>query len=232
MAVAELNLAEGDRENLQGDIQPNLALVVLFLRDIEQAEADSSYQRKIVVNSIGGRKHARLEVNKIDPAPTIRRVTDNINATIMLSGTFSPLDAYELYCLGEENRANKLSLPNPFPKENRLLLAAEKATTQLESREDADNRKEIAEHIKSIIECVPGNVAVFFTSYPMMNNYREVCLASARAAKKKLFIEPRSADEVPDLLEEFFRLGGRGGGVLLEWQVESLPKASTTKARP
>ncbi len=215
VAVAELNLAEGDRENLQGDIQPNLALVVLFLRDLEQAEADSSYQRKVVVNSIGGRKHARLEVNKIDPAPTIRRVTDNINATIMLSGTFSPIDAYELYCLGEENRAIKLSLPNPFPKENRLLLTAEKATTQLESREDADNKKEIAEHIKSIIECVPGNVAVFFTSYPMMNNYREVCLASARTAKKKLFIEPRNADEVPDLLEEFFRQGSRGGGVLL-----------------
>jgi DNA excision repair protein ERCC-2 len=215
VAVAELNLAEGDRENLQGDIQPNLALVALFLRDIEQAEADSTYQRKIVVNSIGGRKHGRLEVSIIDPAPTIRRVTDNIHATVMLSGTFSPLDAYELYCLGEENRATKLSLPNPFPKENRLLLSAEKATTQLESREDADNRKEIAEHIKSIIECVPRNVAVFFTSYPMMNNYREVCLASARKAKKKLFIEPRSADEVPDLLEEFFRLGGRGGGVLL-----------------
>lgn len=215
VAVAELNLAEGDRENLAGDIQPNLALVVLFLRDIEQAEEDSSYQRKIVVNSIGGRKHARLEVNIIDPAPTIRKVTDNINATVMLSGTFSPLEAYELYCLGEESRAKKLSLPNPFPKENRLLLAAEKATTQLESREDADNRMEIAEHIKSIIECVPGNVAVFFTSYPMMNNYREVCLASARTAKKKLFIEPRSAEEVPDLLEEFFRLGGRGGGVLL-----------------
>lgn len=215
VAVAELNLAEGDRENLQGDIQPNLALVVLFLRDIEQAEADLSYQRKIVVNSIGGRKHARLEVNRIDPAPTIRRVTDNINATIMLSGTFSPLDAYELYCLGEEDRAKKLSLPNPFPKENRLLLAAEKATTQLESREDADNRAEIAGHIKSIIECVPGNVAIFFTSYPMMNNYREVCLTSARAARKKLFAEPRSAEEVPDLLEEFFQLGGRGGGVLL-----------------
>ncbi len=215
VAVAELNLAEGDKENLSGDIQPNLALVALFLRDIEQAEDDPSYQRKIVVNSIGGRKHARLEVNRIDPAPTIRRVTDNINATIMLSGPFSPLDAYELYCLGEENRAKKLSLPNPFPKENRLLMAAEKATTQLESREDADNKIEITGHIKSIIECVPGNVAVFFTSYPMMNNYREICQVSARAVKKKLFLEPRIADEVPGLLEEFFRLGSLGGGVLL-----------------
>lgn len=215
VAVADLNLAEGDRENIKGEIQPSLALVLLFLQDVEKAETDPSYQRKIIVSGSGDRKHARLEVNNIDPAPTIRRITDNINATVMLSGTFSPLDAYELYCLGEENRAQKFSLPNPFPKENRLLLVAEKATTQLENREDADNRHEITEHIRSIVEEVPGNVAVFFTSYPMMNNYREVCQASARRAGKMLCIEPRSADEVPALLDEFFLLGRRGGGVLM-----------------
>ena len=222
VAVADLNLSEGDRENLQGDIQPSLALVLLFLRDVESAESDASYQRKISVSSIGsegggrsgGRRAARLEVSNIDPAVNIRRITDNINATIMLSGTFSPLDAYELYCLGEEGRAEKLSLPNPFPRENRLLLASKKATTQLEMREDADMREEISGHIRSIIECVPGNVAVFFTSYPMMNNYRDVCLASCRRAGKTLCPEPRSSDEVPELLDEFFRLAGRGGGVL------------------
>ena len=214
VAVADLNLAEGDRENLQGDIQPSLALVLLYLMDVEMGEKDSSYQRKIIVSGSGGRKFARLEVNNIDPAINIRRITDNINATIMLSGTFSPLEAYELYCLGEENRAQKLSLPNPFPKENRLLMAAKKATTQLEIREDADNREEISGHIRSIIECVPGSVAIFFTSYPMMNNYREVCLSSCRKAGKKLCIEPRSSEEVPSILQEFFRLAGRGGGVL------------------
>jgi DNA excision repair protein ERCC-2 len=214
VAVADLNLAEGDRENLQGDIQPSLALVLLYLRDVESAEKDSSYQRKIAVTSSGGRKFARLEVNNIDPAANIRRITDNINATIMLSGTFSPLEAYELYCLGEEDRAQKLSLPNPFPKENRLLMAAKKATTQLEIREDADNREEISGHIRSIIECVPGSVAIFFTSYPMMNNYREVCLSSCQKAGKKLCVEPRSSDDVPSILQEFFRLAGRGGGVL------------------
>lgn len=215
VAVAEMNLSEGDRENLQGDIQPSLALVLLFLRDIEQAEIDESYQRKIAVNVNGNKRWARLEVSRIDPASAIRRIVDNINATIMLSGTFSPLDAYELYCLAEENRAIKLSLPNPFPKENRLLIASEKATTQLESREDAENIREISDHIKSLIECVPGNVAVFFTSYPMMNNYREVCLPSAKRAGKKLCIEPRGSEGVTELLETFFSLGGRGGGVLM-----------------
>ena len=214
VAVADLNLAEGDRENLQGDIQPSLALVLLYLRDVESAETDSSYQRKIAVSGLGSRKFARLEVNNIDPAANIRRITDNINATVMLSGTFSPLEAYELYLLGQENRATKLSLPNPFPRENRLILGARKATTQLEIREDADNREEISGHIRSLIECVPGNVAVFFTSYPMMNAYREVCQSSCQRAGKKLCIEPRSAEDVPQVLCEFFRLAGRRGGVL------------------
>ena len=214
VAVADLNLAEGDRENLQGDIQPSLALVLLFLRDVEAAEKDIALQRKIVVTGSGKKKLVRLEVNNIDPAANIRRITDNINATIMLSGTFSPLEAYELYCLGEEGRAKKLSLPNPFPRENRLLLAAKKATTYLEQREDIDNREEISGHIRSLIECVPGNVAVFFTSYPMMNNYRDLCLASSRRVGKRLCVEPRSAEEVPELLDQFFSLGARGGGVL------------------
>ena len=215
VAVSELNLAESDRENLQGDILPSLALVLLFLRDVETAERDQSYLRKIVVNSSNGKKWVRLEVNCIDPAPAIRRIVDNVNATIMLSGTFSPLDAYELYCLGEENRARKISLPNPFPQENRLLIAAKKATTHLEKREDLDNKQEISEHIRSLIECVPGNVAVFFTSYPMMNNYREICSAAAQKARKKLYLEPRNAEEVPALLEEFFDLAQEGGGVLM-----------------
>lgn len=110
----------------------------------------------------------------------------------------------------ERRRAKKLSLPNPFPRENRLLLAAKKATTYLEQREDIDNREEISGHIRSLIECVPGNVAVFFTSYPMMNNYRDLCLASSRRVGKRLCVEPRSAEEVPELLDQFFSLGARG----------------------
>ncbi|HOV52029.1 MAG TPA: ATP-dependent DNA helicase, partial [Methanothrix sp.] len=215
VAVADLNLAEGDRENLQGDLQPSLALVLLFLRDVERAEEDESFQRKVVVTGSGGRKHVRLEVNNIDPSSSIRRITDNINATVMLSGTFSPLEAYELYCLAEENRAQKLSIPNPFPRENRLLLVSKKATTQLENRDDSDNREEISGHIRSIIEEIPGNVAVFFTSYPMMNNYKGTCQASARRSGKEVCLEPRSAEDVPDVLDEFFGLAKRGGGVLM-----------------
>jgi DNA excision repair protein ERCC-2 len=213
--VAELELAEGDRENLKGDIEPSLALVLLFLGDVEMAERDLAYQRKITVSGTGDQKRAWLEVNNIDPAPLIRRVTDNINATVMLSGTLSPLDAYELYFLGEKGRAKKISLPNPFPSENRLLMVAKTATTQLEKRDEAGNRKEITEHIEAVIEEVPGNVAVFFTSYSMMSQYEATCKAAARRAGKMLYSEPRSAEDVPAILDDFFKAGKRRGAVLL-----------------
>ena len=213
--VAELELAEGDRENLQGDIEPSLAHVLLFLGDMEMAERDLSYQRKITVVGTGDKKRAWLEVNNVDPAPLVRRVTDNVNATVMLSGTLSPLEAYELYLLAEKDRAKKISLPNLFPPENRLLLVAKTATTQLEKRDESGNKREITEHIEAIIEEVAGNVAVFFTSYSMMNQYEATCKAAARKVGKMLYSEPRNAEDVPAILEDFFRAAKKRGAVLL-----------------
>lgn len=215
VAIAEMKLAESDYETLYGDLQPSLASAVMFLREMEEAEHDPSYQRKIVTTSAGDRRWTRLEITKIDPAPVIRRVVDNVNATLMLSGTLSPIDAYELYCLGEAGRARKIILPNPFPEKNRLIIGAEKATTQLSARENPDNRRLISAYIGALIEEVPGNVAVFFTSYPMMSSYREICSSFARSARKQIFTEPRSAEEVPAILEEFFEAGRRRGAVLL-----------------
>jgi DNA excision repair protein ERCC-2 len=215
IAISEMKLSMGDRETAQGDLQPSLAQVLLFLQDIEESEKDISIQNRIVVSSFGDKRRARLDVVRIDPSPLIRRVVDNLHSTVMLSGTFSPLDAYELYCLSEADRAKKLSLPNPFPAENRLLMVSELATTQLQDRDDPENRREIAAYIESLIEEVPGNVAVFFTSYSMMNGYTEVCRRSANRAGKALFVEPRSAEEVPTILDEFFLKGKGKGGVLL-----------------
>ncbi len=163
VAVADLNLAEGDRENLQGDIQPSLALVLLFLRDMETAETDIALQRKIVVTGVGKRKLVRLEVNNIDPAANIRRITDNVNATIMLSGTFSPLEAYELYCL-ERRQSENSACPTP-PQENRLLLVLKRARPTGQ-REDMAMGGDIGQQ-RSLIECV-RELWRCFSLFPMM----------------------------------------------------------------
>jgi DNA excision repair protein ERCC-2 len=233
VAVAETKMAEGDRENLQGDIQPSLALVVLFLNDIEKAEHDPSYQRKIVVTINNEKKWIRMEVNKMDPAPVIRRVVDNINATIMLSGTLSPLDAYELYCFGEEGRANKLALPNPFPTENRLLLAADGATSQLAKRDDVKNRQEIIVHIDTIIRSVDGNVAVFFTSYSMMNQYRESCKKGEALSGVAVVGLPLAVyDDIQKEINAYYiRKYGRQKGMLIAYTLPAINRGLQAAGR-
>ncbi len=113
--VAELELAEGDRENLQGEIEPSLAQVLLFLNDVEMAEKDDSYQRKITVTGIGDKKRAWLEVNNVDPASLIRRVTDNINATVMLSGTLSPSTPTSSTSWGRRGGRRRSASQTPSP---------------------------------------------------------------------------------------------------------------------
>ncbi|MHC1624558.1 MAG: DEAD/DEAH box helicase family protein, partial [Methermicoccaceae archaeon] len=71
----------------------------------------------------------RLWAGEIDPSPYIKQLVDSMSSTIMLSGTSSPLDAYELLYFGVGGRAEKLTLPNAFPSENRLILVAKEATT-------------------------------------------------------------------------------------------------------
>ncbi|RLG22747.1 hypothetical protein DRN72_00985 [Methanosarcinales archaeon] len=108
---------------------------------VEKAESDERKKKKLlrllhshsIVSTESG-----VWVGEIDPSPQLTKLVDSVSATIMLSGTFYPLDAYELYYFGGK-RADKLSLPNPFPKENRLVLVSKNATTHSSKRRKRQN---------------------------------------------------------------------------------------------
>ncbi len=160
-------------------------------------------------------EEGKVWAGEIDPSHHIRRLVDSMGCTIMLSGTLSPLHAYELYLFGQEDRAEKLSLSNSFPPENRLVLVSKNATTLSSKRTDAHNISEIKGHIRALIEGVDGNVALYFTSYGMLEQYRAFCEQCAQGANKRTFCEGREARRIPRLLREFFASAGEGGGVLL-----------------
>ncbi|MHC1597876.1 MAG: ATP-dependent DNA helicase [Methermicoccaceae archaeon] len=160
-------------------------------------------------------EEGRVWAGEIDPSPHLRRLVDSMSCTIMLSGTLSPLPAYELYFFAQENRAEKLSLTNSFPAENRLVLVSKTATTLSSRRTDAHNVSEIKGHLRGLIEGVEGNVALYFTSYGMLEQYRAFCEQCARGAGKRLFCEPREARRIPSLLRDFFACATDGGAVML-----------------
>lgn len=148
-----------------------------------------------------------LEIRNIDPSLQIESVINAHHASILISGTFSPTEAYELYFFGKNDRATIISLPNQFPQENRLIFAASKATTMNIQRNDPDNIKQIKLHLESFISNVPGNVVVYFTSYSLLDQYLDYCTSVAKQAQKRIYLEPRDAGQVSEVLSQFFQAG-------------------------
>ena len=190
-----------------------LGRIAEFLFMTHLAKDDSSYSP---VKSMSEDRWLALEIRSLDPSPIISGIADTVHATVMISGTLSPMKDYELYYFGKNGRAELLSIPNQFPKKNRLVLGAKSATTQAAYRNNAENRREIEFHISALIKGVSGNVAIYFTSYFMMDQYLEYCERMTEDSGKILYIEPRESKQVPDLLKRFFESGrSMEKGVLL-----------------
>ncbi|MEA1868895.1 MAG: ATP-dependent DNA helicase [Euryarchaeota archaeon] len=190
-----------------------LERVAEFLFMANFSKSDSAY---LPIKSLRDRQWLSLEIRSLDPSPVISGLADTVHATVLISGTLSPADAYELYYFGQNGRVEKLMIPNQFPKEKRLVLGAKDATSRSAYRNDTNNRRDIELHISALINGVPGNVAVYFTSYFMMDQYLEYCEQTAYDSGKKVYTEPKEARDVPYILGEFFESGSsEQKGVLL-----------------
>ncbi len=152
-----------------------------------------------------------LEVRSIDPAAGLRDICSGHHAALLISGTLSPVSSYAKYYFGDLPVAT-LTLPATFPKENRLILAAQDITTAYSMRQDRNNTALISEYIGSFAS-VGGNCAVYFPSYQILDQYARLC--GERIRNKRVFIEPRVAADAGAALAEFLALPDRGeAGVL------------------
>ncbi len=141
-----------------------------------------------------------LEVRNIDPAGKLKFIVGSHHASIFISGTLSPINSFRQYYF-EDMDVSTLSIPNAFPKKNRLLLTSGDITTAFRMRQDAGNIERTVRTITAFAG-VPGNLAVYFPSYQIMSEYAERCAIR----KKKVFVEPRDAGEATEMLAEYLGL--------------------------
>jgi len=146
-----------------------------------------------------------LEVRSIDPSGSLQEICSSHFCTLLISGTLTPVASYSRYYFGNLAVAT-LTLAGTFPKENRLLLAAEDITTAYSLRQDRSNTALIADYILAFSE-IPGNCAVYFPSYAILEQYTSLCAGRIRA--KQVFIEPRVAADAGEALAEFLSLPSR-----------------------
>lgn len=154
-----------------------------------------------------------LEVRNIDPSPALSTLAREHYASILISGTLTPLQSYQqLYfrLLPSDYPVSAFSLPNLFPRENRLLLVTSDITSAFSQRQSRENTSRITSYIQTFSH-LPGNLGVWMPSYQMLESVvRDV---EMYIHDREVFVEPRDSSEAGQLLSRFVslpRIGKKG----------------------
>jgi len=108
----------------------------------------------------------RLKILCKDPSKFLGKVIQRCHSVIGLSATLSPPEFYRDLLGFEAGRTAAVSIPNPFPPEQRrLVIDAAVATTW---KERPANYPRIAQRLADFADAVPGNCLALFPSYDFL----------------------------------------------------------------
>ncbi len=200
-----LGIAESIREKNQrtGEFRETaIERLTGFLLRISQSASDPAYLTVYRKSDTG----ITLEVRNIDPAAALTGVCTTHACAILISGTLSPVESFRKFYFSD-TPVTTLSLPNAFPKENRLVACANDITTAYSMRQNRENSQKVVEYIRAF-SALRGNRAIYFPSYQILETYAE--LAAPHLRGRQLFIEPRDAADAGAALSSFLSLPAQG----------------------
>jgi len=160
-----------------------------------------------------GQPVVRLELQALDPRIITQPFIDGSYATISMSGTLVPIEAYR-DVIGLPEDIVTAQYPSPFSEENVLTLVVRGVTTK-ETYRKPEMYEKLAERIAEVADAVPANVGVFAASYGVLEGLLDAGLADR--VKKPLLVEERemSSSKNDRLIKDFKSHADRGGAVLL-----------------
>jgi DNA excision repair protein ERCC-2 len=203
--LAELSgLAEEIREQQQKSF---VGRVAAFLETWQSNAA--GYTRILESREFQGKPNLVLSRRCLDPAVASREVIEGSHSTILMSGTLAPTFMYK-DLLGFVRNTTEVYFQSPFPRENRLALIVPRTTTKFTSR-NPRQYQEIASICTEFISIIPGNVALFFTSY----HFRDIVVSLVKS-QKPLLLEKSGAtkSDRSDLLDAFKKHKDKGAALL------------------
>ncbi len=148
-----------------------------------------------------GKVQVTLSYKCLDPSFVMRPLFNECHSVIVMSGTLTPTNMYNDLLGFDEDDTIVQEYDNPFPKENRLNLIIPETSTKFTSR-SKEMYMQIANRCNEIVTSVPGNCAVFFPSYNIME---EIYFILKDKCDKTIFLEQpgMSKEERGDMLERF-----------------------------
>ncbi len=117
----------------------------------------------IIEKTAGGH---RLKIFCKDPSKFLGTIFDSAHATIALSATLEPFDFYKRTLGFPSDRVAELSLPSPFPRDNRKIVVVSDVDTTYKQRTGYYDK--ISETVAEIAEASDGNYLALFPSYAFL----------------------------------------------------------------
>ena len=159
------------------------------------------------------KRHPLLQIKALDASIATAEIFRDCHSSILMSGTLLPVKMYADLLGINESKAVFREFLSPFPKENKLSLVITGVTTKYTER-CAGEFEKIGKIASKIVNKVPGNSAVFFPSFALLESIAPYIEenSSRKLMKQK---SGMNSEERTKLLSEFRARGKSFGAVLL-----------------
>ncbi|KAK2491208.1 hypothetical protein MC885_014481 [Smutsia gigantea] len=193
-----------------------------FLAALTTANQDG----RVILSRRGNLSQSSLKFLLLNPAVPFAPVVKECRAVVIAGGTMQPVSDFReqlLACAGvEAERVVEFSCGHVIPPDNilPLVICSGPSNQQLEftyqKRELPQMMDETGRILCNLCNVVPGGVVCFFPSYEYQRqvhaHWDKSGLLARLAVRKKIFKEPKRADQVQQVLLEYSRcIKVRGG---------------------
>jgi len=142
-----------------------------------------------------------------DPSGMLGGIFDRLGGAVCMSATLRPSDFYQAMFGLPEDKTKKASFSSPFPPENRQVVLSTGVSTAFRDR-DRD-REQTGKLVSEAVSAIPGNVAVYFSSFA----FRDATLPSIDLSDRPVLLQQRHMSEQER--DAFLTCMARGEGHVL-----------------
>jgi DNA excision repair protein ERCC-2 len=163
--LAEVRVEQNDDED---DSETSCSRLFSFLDILSRFESSEAMALVFDLLADEGRVTSCL----LDPSVVSSDLISGCAGSILMSGTMYPTSMYADTLGIDRDSSIEMAYSSPFSPDRRPAIVASDVTTRYAERGEV-NTKKIREHIRSVLDSTPGNVAVFATSYGILNDILE-----------------------------------------------------------
>ena len=158
-------------------------------------------------------REGRLTLHLLDPGLVSKSVFNSSGGSILMSGTLYPPKMYANLLALPEMNTSTVAYASPFAAQRRPVVVATDVTTKYTQR-GPENTRAIRQHIQSLIDASPGNVAIFAPSYAMLD---EIVLEANFKGVRRMVKEDRdmTKQDLDEMVDMLLREKGAGNKILL-----------------